>query len=103
VKRSDNPREAYGEEAAYPGFRYEWVTDRDFDVMPKGEEHACSQPKCERPAVAILHRPVWRRDRGRSTRRWYCCDDPEHFYGHRINGRYVEGRRLVRDVEAVDA
>ena len=57
----------------------EWLPEDELWEVYTGDR-LCSRPHCGRPAVMMLYR----------ARRQWCCADPAHSYGRRVNGGRVE-------------
>ena len=65
----------------------EWLPEDESWEAYTGDR-LCSRPHCGRPAVMMLYRTTF--GLVRHGRREWCCADPAHSYGRRVNAGRVE-------------
>jgi hypothetical protein len=79
------------EDLAPEGYRYEWIADNDWELLPEHDNRKCAMRGCMAMAVALLRRKHKRFASGYAW--WAYCG--EHLYGRKVEDGVVKFRRMI--------
>lgn len=78
------------------GFRYVWVEDSRWRLIPADRKRTCAMKGCGYVALVEFNRGQHRDGIGTIDSWWAYCG--RHLYGRRIRNGKIESRRLVEAV-----